>query len=112
MEQLNNTSVNHQLKSAAGFECTSTELHEKCVVQAKGISQNHDFLTPKVIVKDAKTDTGKKLWLTLRSNKNTKIQIFNPNLVRTSITSFPLCLRLPMHRVRILLNGEGKLLRS
>lgn len=63
-EHLNNTSVNHQLKSAAGFECTSTELHEKYVVKAEEISQNHDFLTPKVTVKDLKTDTGKKLWFT------------------------------------------------
>lgn len=63
-EHLNNTSVNHQLKSAAGFECTSTELHEKYVVKAEEISQNHDFLTPKVTVKDLKTDTGKKFWFT------------------------------------------------
>lgn len=39
MEHLNNTSVNHQLKSAAGFEYTSKELHEKCVVKIEEISQ-------------------------------------------------------------------------
>lgn len=109
VEHLNNASVNHQLKSAAGFKCASTELHEKCVVKAEEISQNRDFLTPKVIVKDLRTDTGKKLWFTQRSYKNTRIQIFNPNLARTVRASFPLCLRLPFYRVRPLLNSEGKL---
>lgn len=60
MEHLNNTSVNHQLKSAAGFECASTELHENCIVKAEEISQNCDFLTPKLIVKNLRTNTGKK----------------------------------------------------
>lgn len=110
MEQPNNTSVNHQLKSAAGFECTSTELHEKCVVKAEEISQNCDFLTPKVLLKNLRTDTGKKLWFTLRGHKTTKIQIFN--LARTSRTSFPLCPRLPIYRIKTLLNSEGKLLSS
>lgn len=65
MEHLNNTSVNHQLKSAAGFKCASTELHENCVVKAEEISQNCDFLAPKLIVKNLRTDTGKKkLWFT------------------------------------------------
>lgn len=60
MEHLNNTSVNHQLKSAAGFAYTRTELHEKCAVKAEEISQNHDFLTLKILVKDLRTDAGKK----------------------------------------------------
>lgn len=113
MEHLNNTSVNHQLKSAAGFECASTELHENCVVKAEEISQNCDFLTPKLIVKNLRTDTGKKkLWFTWRSYKTTKIQICNPNLARTSRTSFPLCLRSPIYRVGVLLNSEGKIFSS
>lgn len=65
VEHLNNTSVYHQFKSAAGFERTSTELHEKSAVKAEEISQNFDFLTPKVTVKNLRTDTGKKkLWFT------------------------------------------------